>query len=54
MLEVIYVIGAVLLFFAQLKNGFFTALLTAAFWPIALIGLTLFTFFGALYSSLKK
>jgi len=54
MLEAIYIIIMVLLFFAQLQNGFFTALLTAVFWPIVLVGLTLFSFFGVLYYSVKK
>ena len=31
MLEGIYIVIAVLLFFAQLQNGFFTAFLTAGF-----------------------
>jgi hypothetical protein len=54
MLLTIYIVVAVLLFLAQLNNGFFTALLTAIFWPIVLTGLTLFTFFGALYHVIKK
>lgn len=54
MFEAIYIVIAVLLFLAQLKNGFFTALLTAAFWPIVLAGLTLFGVFSFLYYTLKK
>ncbi len=54
MLEAIYVIIAVLLFIAQLRNGFFTALLTAVSWPIVLPGLALFMFFSTIYYSVKK
>lgn len=54
MLEGIYIVIAVLLFFAQLQNGFFSALLTAIFWPIAIIGATAFIFFNAIYHSVKK
>lgn len=42
MLEGIYIVGAVLLFLAQLRNGFFMALITAVFWPVVLIGLSVF------------
>lgn len=34
MIEGIYIIVAVLLFFAQLKNGFIMAFFTAVLWPI--------------------
>jgi hypothetical protein len=54
MLEAIYIIIAVLIFFAQLQNGFFTALLTAIFWPFVLVGVSLFSFFSVLYYSVKK
>ncbi|EKA3900159.1 hypothetical protein EFU53_000982 [Vibrio cholerae] len=54
MLEGIYIVIAILLFFAQLQNGFFTALLTAVFWPIVIVGLSLFQFFLALYYAVKK
>ena len=54
MIEAIYIIMAVILFFAQLQNGFFTALLTAVFWPIVLVGLSLFQFFLILYHVVKK
>jgi len=42
MLAAIYIIIAILLFFAQIRNGFFTALLTAVFWPIIIIGMPIF------------
>lgn len=54
MLEGIYIVIAVLLFFAQLRNGFFTALLTAAFWPIVIVGMSLYLVFNMLYLSVKK
>lgn len=54
MLEAVYIVMAVLFFCAQLQNGFFTALLTAVFWPFVLIGMTLFVVFSALYSLVKK
>jgi len=54
MIEGIYIIMAVILFFAQLQNGFFTALITAAFWPIWIVGLSLFQFFLTLYHVVKK
>lgn len=54
MLEATYIVIAVLLFLAQLKNGFFIALVTAVFWPIVIVGLTLFTMFSAIYYSVKK
>lgn len=54
MLEGIYIVIAVLLFFAQLQNGFFTALLTAVFWPIVIVGMGLYLFFNMLYLSVKK
>jgi len=54
MLASIYIIIAVIFFFAQRKNGLFTALLTATFWPIVLASLTLFGFFSVLYHSVKK
>lgn len=54
MLEGIYIVIAVLLFFAQIKNGFFTALLTAVFWPIVIVGLSLYTFVSIIYSLAKK
>ena len=54
MLEAIFLIIAVILFFAQLKNGFFTALLTAVFWPIVILGMGLFGLFLSLYHSVKK
>lgn len=54
MLEGIYIVIAVLLFFAQLQNGFFTALLTAIFWPIVIVGGSIFLFFGIIYHSVKK
>lgn len=54
MLETIYVVIAVLIFFAQVRNGFFTASLTAVFWPIALAGLTVFTIVTTAYHAMKK
>lgn len=54
MLGVIYIVIAVLIFFAQLQNGFFTALLTAVFWPIAVVGGAIFIFFSMIYHSVKK
>ena len=54
MIEFIYIIGAVITFFAQLKNGFLTALITAILWPIMIVGLSLFTFFGSIYYANKK
>tara|TARA_R110001592_G_scaffold363231_2_gene681932 strand:+ start:257 stop:439 length:183 start_codon:yes stop_codon:yes gene_type:complete len=54
MLEGIYIVIAVLVFFAQFNNGFFTALLTAAFWPIVIVGLSIFLFFSMIYHSVKK
>jgi hypothetical protein len=54
MLEAIYVVVAILFFLAQLKNGFFTALLTAVCWPIVLVGLPLLIVFRILYESVKK
>lgn len=54
MLEFIYISVAVLMFFGQMKNGFFTAILTALFWPIVVVGMSLFTFFSAIYYSVKK
>jgi hypothetical protein len=54
MLEGIYIVIAILLFFAQLQNGFFTALLTAVFWPIVIVGGSIFLFFSMIYHSVKK
>ena len=54
MLEGIYIVIAIFLFFAQLKNGFFSALLTAIFWPIVIVGLAIFTFFSMMYLWVKK
>ncbi|MBV1950972.1 MAG: hypothetical protein KUG64_02075 [Cycloclasticus sp.] len=54
MLEGIYIVIAVLLFFAQLQNGFFTALLTAVFWPVVIVGGSIFLFFSMIYHSVKK
>lgn len=45
MLLGIYIVLAVLLFMAQVQNGFLTALLAAVFWPVVLIGLSLFQIF---------
>ncbi|EPW4741123.1 hypothetical protein ABK995_19245 [Vibrio parahaemolyticus] len=53
-MEVVYVVIAVLLFFAQLQNGFITALLTAVFWPIVIVGGAIYLFFSMLYISVKK
>ena len=36
-MEIAYIIIAVLIFLAQLQNGFFTAILAAVFWPLYLI-----------------
>jgi hypothetical protein len=36
-MEIAYVILGVLIFLAQLQNGFFTAILAAVFWPLYLI-----------------
>lgn len=47
MLEGIYIVVAILMFFGQLKNGLFTALWTAVFWPIWVLGLSLLPFFLA-------
>lgn len=54
MLEGIYIVIAILLFFAQLQNGFITALLTAVFWPIVIVGGLIFLFFSMIYHSVKK
>ena len=54
MLEGAYIFVAFLIFFAQLQNGFFTALLTAVFWPIAIVGVSIFLFFSIIYHSVKK
>ncbi len=54
MIEGIYIIMAVILFFAQWRNGFFTALLTAVFWPVVIVGLGTFLFFSTLYYLVKK
>ncbi len=54
MLETIYLVVAVLAFFAQLRNGFFMALLDAVFWPIVIVGLTLFNIALGLYVALKR
>ena len=54
MIEFIYITIAVITFFAQLKNGFLTALITAILWPIMIVGLSLFTFFGSIYYANKK
>ena len=47
MLEGIYIVLAILMFFGQLRNGLFTALWTAAFWPIWVLWLSLLPFFMA-------
>lgn len=54
MLETIYVVIAILFFFAQVRNGFFTAALTAIFWPIVLAGLTIFGIVTSVYYAVKK
>ncbi|MCX9575701.1 MULTISPECIES: hypothetical protein [Vibrio] len=54
MLEGVYIVIATLLFFSQLQNGFFIALLTAIFWPIVIIGGALYIFFSMIYHSVKK
>ncbi|PFG10685.1 hypothetical protein [Marinobacter sp. LV10MA510-1] len=54
MLEGIYIVIAILLFVAQLQNGFFTALLTAVFWPIVIVGTSVFLLFSMIYHSVKK
>ena len=54
MLVGIYIVMAILLFFAQIKNGFITALLTAVFWPVVIVGGSLFLFFTTLYHLVKK
>ncbi|EPP5340485.1 hypothetical protein ACUSRM_004654 [Vibrio alginolyticus] len=54
MLESFYIIIAILLFFAQIQNGFITALLTAVFWPIVIVGTSMFIFFNMIYQSVKK
>ena len=54
MLEAIYIVVAVLGFFAQLKNGFFMALITAALWPIVIGGLAIFIFVSILYHQVKR
>lgn len=54
MLVGIYIVIAFILFSAQLQNGFFTALLSAIFWPIVLVGLSIYVCFNFLYHSVKK
>ena len=54
MIEFIYITVAVITFFAQLNNGFFTALITAIFWPIMVVGLSVFKFFSSIYYANKK
>jgi len=54
MLELIYIIIALFLFFAQLQNGFFTALLTAIFWPIVIIVVPVFILFSMIYNMVKR
>jgi len=36
-MEIAYIILGVLIFLAQLQNGFLTAILAAVFWPLYLI-----------------
>jgi hypothetical protein len=54
MLETIYIVVAVLGFFAQLRNGFFNALITAALWPIVIGGMGIFIFLYGLYTLVKR
>ena len=54
MLEGIYIVIAILIFLGQLRNGFFTALLEAAFWPIVIVCTGLYLLFNMLYISVKK
>lgn len=54
MLEAIYVVVAVLIFFAQVRNGLITAALTALFWPIVIVALTVFTIVTTAYHVMKK
>jgi hypothetical protein len=54
MLEAIYLIIAVGLFFAQLRNGFFTALITAVFWPIAIVGSSIYLIALMIRHEVKK
>jgi len=54
MLEAIYIVVAVITFLAQVRNGFFLALLAAAFWPVVIVGLSVFMLFTTLIMSIKK
>lgn len=54
MLVAIYVVVAIAMFLAQVKNGFFMALATALFWPAVVVGLALFTAFYPIYRLIKK
>ena len=53
-LFLVYIIFAFVLFKAQLQNGFTTAVLTAVFWPIVIVGLALMMFFQTLYAIVKE
>jgi|SaaInlStandDraft_4_1057021.scaffolds.fasta_scaffold92826_2 hypothetical protein len=56
-MEGVYILIAIAIFLAQLQNGFFTALLTAIFWPVWLAGVALFAFiaaFGSVIESWRK
>jgi len=54
MLGVLYIIIAAVLFFAQLQNGFFVALLIAVFWPIVIAGSSVYLFFNIIYHLVKR
>jgi len=57
MLEVIYIILAVIFFLGRLQNGVIVALLQAVFWPIFIVGIflsILFIFFFSLYRHIKQ
>ena len=53
-MEIAYIIIAVLIFLAQLQNGFFTAILAAVFWPLYLIWALISMFFLMFQSSKDK
>lgn len=54
MFEAIYVVVAIITFLAQVRNGFFVALLTAAFWPVVIVGLTVYMLFSTLLILIRK
>lgn len=53
MLVAIYIVVAVLMFFAQLRNGFFMALMTAVFWPIIFPLMSVYIVFMMIRTAVK-